>query len=121
MEINSLNSLAAGKQLSLYFVYRISIVRRHHSHHNRLAQLQALIPPMWWGLCHLDLPAAYTNFLVLWSSGDGHVPLRLTAYLRMACDAMPNVVAVRGRIEEMMWLLRRAETALLGRSCCDQS
>ena len=52
----------------------------------------------------------------------GHVPLHLTAYLRRVVYVMPNVAAaVRGRAEELMWLVKGAETALLRGKYCDQS
>src|ERR1700759_1986793 len=54
-EIDALNSLTPRKQLSLYFVNRVSCVPSPLSHYHSLAQLEGLVLvlPLRGGVCHL--------------------------------------------------------------------
>jgi hypothetical protein len=56
VEIDAFHSLTPRKQLSLYFVDRISCVHFHLAHYNSLTQLQGLVLdlPLWGGVGHLD-------------------------------------------------------------------
>lgn len=65
VEVNSLDSLAPGKELPLYFVHRVSSVWWHLSNYNCLSQIQTLVFRMCEGArCHCRYPLAFLYHLL---------------------------------------------------------